>query len=199
MMFRISAGRRGHESDNDSELLVAMASKPAPPLASVAPGAPRDVCAVVDLALGFSRDARYPDAETMLADVRAVQSGNPPAFAQRRLATSQQSTVMGGKVDAALPPEGGVARAPTIPQSPDEPPASGIAEEEAAEALIGQVLADRYRIEALLGSGGMGSVYRAEHVHMRKAVAIKVLHREMTYLPEVVARFEREAVAAARI
>ncbi len=154
---------------------------------------------MVDLALGFSRDARYPDAETMLADVRAVQSGKPPAFAERRLATSQQSTVMGGKADAALPPEGGVARAPTIPQSPDEPPASGIAEEAAAEALIGQVLADRYRIEALLGSGGMGSVYRAEHVHMRKAVAIKVLHREMTYLPEVVARFEREAVAAARI
>lgn len=71
--------------------------------------------------------------------------------------------------------------------------------ESAAHALIGEVLAGRYRVERLLGSGGMGSVYRAEHVHMRKAVAIKVLHREMTYLPEVVARFEREAVAAARI
>ncbi|HMJ11959.1 MAG TPA: protein kinase [Polyangiaceae bacterium] len=69
----------------------------------------------------------------------------------------------------------------------------------ATDALLGSVLAGRYRIEKLLGSGGMGSVYRAEHVHMRKAVAIKVLHREMTYLPEVVARFEREAVAAARI
>jgi eukaryotic-like serine/threonine-protein kinase len=66
-------------------------------------------------------------------------------------------------------------------------------------ALVGTVLAGRYRIEKLLGSGGMGSVYRAEHVHMRKAVAIKVLHREMTFMPEVVARFEREAVAAARI
>ena len=45
----------------------------------------------------------------------------------------------------------------------------------------------------------MGAVYRAEHVHMRKAVAVKVLHREMTAFPEVVARFEREAVAAGRI
>ena len=45
----------------------------------------------------------------------------------------------------------------------------------------------------------MGCVYRAAHVHMRKAVALKVLHREMTYMPEVVARFEREAVAVARI
>jgi serine/threonine-protein kinase len=67
------------------------------------------------------------------------------------------------------------------------------------KSLVGEVLAGRYRIDAELGSGGMGAVYRAEHVHMRKTVAVKVLHREMTYLPEVVARFEREAVAAARI
>jgi serine/threonine-protein kinase len=74
-------------------------------------------------------------------------------------------------------------------------------DEHAAEgdALIGTVLAGRYRIEQLLGSGGMGAVYRAEHVHMRKAVAVKVLHKEMTAFPEVVARFEREAVAAGRI
>lgn len=67
------------------------------------------------------------------------------------------------------------------------------------EDLVGSVLAGRYRVVALLGAGGMGSVYRAEHVHMRKAVAVKVLHREMTSVPEVVRRFEREAVAAARI
>lgn len=70
---------------------------------------------------------------------------------------------------------------------------------EAPESLVGSTLAERYRVEKLLGSGGMGAVYRAEHVHMKKSVAVKVLHREMTYLPEVVARFEREAVAAARI
>jgi eukaryotic-like serine/threonine-protein kinase len=69
----------------------------------------------------------------------------------------------------------------------------------AGESLVGTVLAGRYRIERLLGSGGMGSVYRAEHVLMRKACAVKVLHREMTQVKEVVARFEREAVAAARI
>jgi hypothetical protein len=68
-----------------------------------------------------------------------------------------------------------------------------------SDEMVGRVLAGRYRIEALLGMGGMGAVYRAEHVHMRKAVAVKILHREMTQLPEVVARFEREAVAAARI
>jgi eukaryotic-like serine/threonine-protein kinase len=73
------------------------------------------------------------------------------------------------------------------------------AEAEAEASLVGTVLAGRYRIERLLGQGGMGAVYRAEHVLMRKACAVKVLHREMTQVKEVVARFEREAVAAARI
>src|SRR3984957_3805739 len=63
----------------------------------------------------------------------------------------------------------------------------------------GTVIADRYRIEALLGEGGMGKVYRAEHVHMRKPVAVKVLHGDVSTTPEVVARFEREAVAAGKI
>jgi serine/threonine-protein kinase len=84
---------------------------------------------------------------------------------------------------------------------PEYEPVSPRNDEQSAErdALLGTLLAGRYRIEALIGSGGMGAVYRAEHVHMRKAVAVKVLHKEMTAFPEVVARFEREAVAAGRI
>jgi eukaryotic-like serine/threonine-protein kinase len=67
------------------------------------------------------------------------------------------------------------------------------------KALLGSTISDRYRIERLLGEGGMGAVYQAEHTLMRKRMAIKVLHPEMTRLPEVVARFEREAMAAAHI
>jgi serine/threonine-protein kinase len=71
--------------------------------------------------------------------------------------------------------------------------------ESGADARVGTTLADRYRIDALIGEGGMGRVYLAEHVLMRKRLAIKVLHRELTTMTEVVARFEREAMAAANI
>jgi len=63
----------------------------------------------------------------------------------------------------------------------------------------GTVVAGRYKVLGMIGKGGMGVVYRAEHVHMRKTVALKVLLREFLKVEEVVARFEREAVAAARI
>lgn len=64
---------------------------------------------------------------------------------------------------------------------------------------LGTTLADRYRLNDLLGEGGMGKVYAAEHVLMRKKLAVKILHRELTTVPEVVKRFEREAMAAAHI
>jgi len=68
-----------------------------------------------------------------------------------------------------------------------------------AELPPGELIADRYRVVARLGEGGMGVVYSVEHTHMRKLFALKVLHRELLRLPEVVARFEREAVLAGSI
>jgi eukaryotic-like serine/threonine-protein kinase len=65
--------------------------------------------------------------------------------------------------------------------------------------MVGALLSDRYRVTSLLGEGGMGEVYLGEHLLMRKRVAIKVLHPDMMSHDEVVARFEREAMAAAHI
>ncbi len=61
------------------------------------------------------------------------------------------------------------------------------------------LLSGRYRLIEQLGEGGMGLVYRGEHVLMKKTVAIKVLHRELTENAEIVARFQREAQAAATL
>ncbi len=70
---------------------------------------------------------------------------------------------------------------------------------EATDLWLGRVLSERYRLSSLLGEGAMGRVYDAEHVMMRKRVAVKILHAELTRVPEVVSRFEREAMAAANI
>lgn len=67
------------------------------------------------------------------------------------------------------------------------------------DPLIGMVLADRYRILSRIATGGMGSVYEAEHMLMHSKVAIKVLHPDMLANKEMVARFQREAQAAATI
>jgi serine/threonine-protein kinase len=70
---------------------------------------------------------------------------------------------------------------------------------ERAAALIGRTISDRYKILEVIAMGGMGAVYRAEHLLMRKHVAVKVLHPETEDFPELVERFEREAVAGAHI
>jgi serine/threonine-protein kinase len=75
---------------------------------------------------------------------------------------------------------------------------SALAKQKAA-AYVGQVVAARYRVEELLALGGMGAVFRAEHVHMRKEVALKLLHPSTENLPELVTRFERESVVGAHV
>ena len=60
----------------------------------------------------------------------------------------------------------------------------------------GEVLAGKYRLDALLGAGGMGEVYRAENLGIGRAVAIKLLREEHGESSEVVMRFLREARAA---
>ena len=63
--------------------------------------------------------------------------------------------------------------------------------------LIGRTIAGRYRVLSLLGEGGMGAVYLAEHLLIGREVALKRLHPELAADAKAVARFQREARAAA--
>jgi serine/threonine protein kinase len=60
-------------------------------------------------------------------------------------------------------------------------------------SLVGSSLSDRYRLVEVIGEGGMGSVFRAEHLVTGAMVAVKLLHPEFVGVGEVVQRFEREA------
>lgn len=67
------------------------------------------------------------------------------------------------------------------------------------EDLLGQVLDGRYRVEAFLARGGMATVYRATDLRLDRVVALKVMHPHLASDPDFVARFQREAKAAARL
>jgi serine/threonine-protein kinase len=65
--------------------------------------------------------------------------------------------------------------------------------------LVGRVISGRYRIDELIAKGGMGAVYRGYHCYLKKRVAVKVLQPDLEDLPDLAARFEREAVAGAHV
>ena len=67
------------------------------------------------------------------------------------------------------------------------------------EALIGKTIAGRYVLRGLVGHGGMGAVYEAEHLGLGKRVAIKFIDQEYATDERVVARFAREARAMSAI
>ena len=67
------------------------------------------------------------------------------------------------------------------------------------DSLIGQVIADRYQVLELIGEGGMGRVYLAEHVRMGRKCAIKVMSPTLALSADAISRFNREASNASRI
>jgi serine/threonine-protein kinase len=69
----------------------------------------------------------------------------------------------------------------------------------AGDPLVGQILADRYRVIRTIGEGGMGRVYLAEHVRMGRLSAVKVMSPSLAPTPEAISRFNREAANASRI
>src|SRR5258707_11637142 len=70
--------------------------------------------------------------------------------------------------------------------------------EEDSESFVRTALDGQYQIEAMLGKGGMGAVYRARHILLGDRVAIKLLPPEMRSNTEWLRRFQREGQAARR-
>ena len=63
----------------------------------------------------------------------------------------------------------------------------------------GVTLADRYRLEAPIGEGSFGTVYRAYHLGLEHPIAVKVLKASVANTPDAVARFQREGITACRV
>jgi serine/threonine-protein kinase len=70
---------------------------------------------------------------------------------------------------------------------------------EPADPWLGRVVDGRYRVQARLGVGGMGVVYRVEHLHLGKTAAMKVLSPDTATKPEMVRRFRLEAQSVSKL
>ncbi|WP_437674942.1 serine/threonine-protein kinase [Sorangium sp. So ce131] len=66
-------------------------------------------------------------------------------------------------------------------------------------SLLGHVIGDKYGVTAIIGEGGMGAVYEAEHLQIGRLVAVKVMHSRDTSSRDAAARLEHEARVAGRI
>jgi serine/threonine-protein kinase len=101
-----------------------------------------------------------------------------------------------------------IARAPSSSPKPSqrptaEPPpgAAPISMGPASDKdpLIGRVIAGKYKMESLIGSGSTAAVYRAMHQDLNRAVAVKVLHKQKANEAQFVLRFKGEARAASKL
>ena len=128
-MFRLLAKRRIHEATSDIDLSLKMAREPAPRLSTVVAGVDPRLAMVVDRALEFRAQDRYPSAAAMQGDVRALRAGASPPFASERLKPLAPSpaalapTAAAPPAPALAPPA--AALAPTAPTGP-QPPASPV-------------------------------------------------------------------------
>ncbi|HAN31268.1 MAG TPA: hypothetical protein DCQ06_06680, partial [Myxococcales bacterium] len=66
-------------------------------------------------------------------------------------------------------------------------------------AYIGKLVDERYLVKSLIGRGGMGAVYCVEQIHLRKQMAIKLLHENLLSKKQLISRFTREARAISRL
>ena len=72
-------------------------------------------------------------------------------------------------------------------------------QEDAADPMIGVTVGERYILLDRMGNGGSGTIYRAEHITLRRKVAVKVLHHELSRDDLAIERFRREATTVGQI
>ena len=158
--------------------------------------------------------ADLPSAAPMLESAPAAAAAAPAptgGVARTTIPASSGSAVPQG-VQAARPPSEKHAAAkakpaaaavpaeerPTLVTSMESAPDLDDSEAERS-AYVGKLIDDRYMVKALLGRGGMGAVYRVEQIHLRKDMAIKLLHENLVARKQLVSRFTREARAISRL
>ncbi|MCA9232984.1 MAG: protein kinase, partial [Planctomycetales bacterium] len=139
------------------------------------------------------------ELDELEADVISAHLGNCPACEQTVCALEQDDT-LADHVRTAYESDSGEA---TLLQEPElHQVMKSLAERDwraTADTATETVTLHEYEVTGVLGQGGMGTVYRAAHKRLKRAVALKVLPQAMLQRPEAVARFEREMEALGKL
>ncbi|HEY3359709.1 MAG TPA: serine/threonine-protein kinase, partial [Polyangia bacterium] len=137
---------------------------------------------------------------------REGRAGRPVAKPSAPAATGAKTVPIGrrGAPGQSAPVAMGAPTPPKVILAPDAaaPAHAVLADEDAVPpppSRVGDVVEGRYRLDAVLGVGAMGTVYEAEHVEIGRGVALKILHPIYSRNAELVQRFRREARAASTI
>ncbi|WP_437652581.1 serine/threonine protein kinase [Sorangium sp. So ce1182] len=119
-MFRVLTKRHVHEGSTESDLLIKMATQPAPALRAVAPSVSPEVCAIVDRALAFDPSRRYPTARAMREDIERALGANaaPHAPAPASIRADVSSAISVDAPTMAAPAPGQAMQAPMVVSVP---------------------------------------------------------------------------------
>jgi serine/threonine protein kinase len=162
------------------------------------------VAALLREILGEELQQQRAEEQWQLESARALWSrGRPPSGepATARASWPRPPSGAAQLASSGLPPvPAELAKTqlgpPRLAPPPPQPPPVQSPEERLARE---QLIDGRYRLRRLIGVGGMGAVYEAEHIAICKRVALKILHPQFSRHADLVERLRREAQAASRI
>ncbi len=149
-----------------------------------------------------------PQAVTLVASLDGESSGAARITAGGVPEVSLGPTAIMPAIDASAPAAAASGYVDRAAEASDAPPSSRghfLAHDSelpglpVGDPLIGVVVAERYKIVEALGRGGMGAVYKVEHVRIGKLLAMKLLTGELSRNPDVVRRFKLEALTVSKL
>lgn len=166
------------------------------PLELHAPGLSSPIVLLAEIA-GEPAGDMFPVVLFPLAETHRAPLADFVAAVRRKFGVATESTTREEPPQSSLPPE----RRSSVPAPRSRPPPPRAASDgELEDPMIGRSLgAGRYLIAGLLGAGGMGRVYLAQHTALSKSIALKVLDSTFQEDPHFAGRFHQEALAASQL
>ena len=224
VLYRLVTGRLPFRGEYDATIMYAVLNKDPEPLSAVRPGVPSELERIVSKALAKDPDERYQRMDEMLADLKVGRlDGERKASGAEEIAAPAWARVKSIFLEVCdLKPElrqqrleelcgGNRALRREVEQwlehdSPasifdhpeEEDSASWNDTGEIADPYIGRTI-QSYKLLAVVGRGGMGRVYRAEDIRLKRAVAVKFLSPRLVRDERQKKRFLREAQAMAAL